>query len=213
MMTRKILRRSENEAKTDLSAVLRSANPRAVLTFAAPEILSAPLFVNFKRAAVVSLNAPQNFNRQLFETAITREFLNNVTIKNSGAEFKWETVSENNSARRELKLPMLGFIINYVLRGNILILTNDGGFLSDILTAEKKEISDSEFAELTVINLAERENAFENVFSEIGKNTSADDFFTGNIASLFDSAKDIKKIEFRKNYSGKILEEELIFYK
>ena len=133
------LETTENEAKTDLSAVLRSANPRAVLTFAAPEILSAPLFVNFKRAAVFSLNAPQNFNRQLFETAIVREFLNIVTIKNSGENLKWETVSENNSARRELKLPMLGFSINYVLRGNILILTDDGGFLSDILTAGKKE--------------------------------------------------------------------------
>lgn len=205
---------AENETKIDLSTALSPANPQAVLTFAEPEILPEPRFVNFKCAAVFSLKSPENFNRQLFETAIANEFLKIVVIKNSGAQIKWETVSENNLSHRELKLPMLGFSINYHLRGNILILTDDGGFLSDILFAEKIEKkTDFEFVELTVINLAERENAFENVFGEIAGNTPSDNFFTGNISSLFDSVKDIKKIEVRKKHLKKIMEEEVSFYK
>ncbi|CAN5839763.1 hypothetical protein BH20ACI4_BH20ACI4_21400 [soil metagenome] len=204
----------EDQTKIDFAAVLSPANPRAVLTFAAPEILPAPLFVNFKRAAFFSLNAPQNFDRRLFETAVTREFLNNVTIENSGAELKWETVSENDLPRRKLELPMLGFNVNYVLTENILILTSDEEFLSEILSAEKNANKpDFEFAEMTVINLAEREQAFENIFGEIEGNTASGNFFTGNISSLFDSVKDIKKIEVRKKYLEKIIEEEVSFYK
>ncbi len=108
---------------------------------------------------------------------------------------------------------MLGFTVNYVLRGNILILTDDERFLSDIFSAEKDKKPKSDFAELTVINLAERENAFENVFGKIKEITEFDDFFTGNISSLFDSIKDIKKIEVGKKYQNKIIEEEISFYK
>lgn len=204
---------AENESKIDFSAAFRRSNPRAVLTFAEPEILPAPLFVNFKRAAVFSLNTPQNFDREAFETAITSEFLKIVAIENSATKFRWETVSENNLSRRELELPMLGFNVSYVLRGNNLFLTNDNKFLSEVLTAENGKKGDTGFAELTVINLSESENAFKNIFGEIGKNTASDGFFRGNVSSLLGSMKDIEKIEVRKKYLKNILEEELIFHK
>lgn len=204
---------TEDKTKTDFSAVLSPADPSAVLTFGKPEILPAPLFVKFKFAAVFDLNAPQNFNREAFEKAVANEFSKRVTVENSGENLEWKSVSENDLARRELELPMLGFGVNYVLKGNNLILTNDKGFLFEILSARGTEKPESDFAELKVINLAERENAFENVFSRIEEDTQSKSFFTGNIASLLDSLKDVKKIEVRKKYLKKIMEEEVNFYK
>ena len=203
----------EDATTIDFSNAFRQANARAVLTFNEPKILPAPLFVDFRHTAVFSLNAPQSFNRENFETAIAAEFLKNSTVRNSGVRLIWKTVSANVSSFRRLDLPMIGSTVNYDLNGENLILTDFENFSGEIIKVENQRKSESEFAELAVINLTERENAFENVFTEIEKNNDENNFFTGNISSLLDSAKDIKKIEIRKKYLENRLEEELIFYK
>ncbi len=198
----------QRAAKTDFSRLLQTANPQAVLTFTEPEALPAPLFVRFKKGAIFNLTAPENFDRQKFESAIVAQFSGEMTIKNSNAKLEWQTKIEDGRQWRELDLPMLGAGASYAISGNNLILTNDADFLKAIL-ADKKlpQIENEPFARLCVLNLGETENAFGNVFAELDRHDAANEFFTGNIASLLDSISEVKRIEIRENYSQGFLEQ------
>lgn len=204
------------ETKIDFAASLASANAQAVLTFASPQISPSPLFVDFRRAAVFRLDAPEKFDRQAFETTIGRKFAAQTLIAASDVELIWETKTENGALRRELKLPMLEWRAVYALRGDLLIVANDESFFREIPIenhqANKNPTNQKPvFAELTVINMSERKSAYDDVFNRLIEKDAADDFFTGNVKSLLDSVSEIKKIEIRKNYSQNILAEELIF--
>ena len=206
----------EKNTDFDFSKVLSAAKPTAILTFTEPKVLPAPLFVEFRRAAVYHLDAPNAFNQAAFESVIERGISQNILVSSSDAKLSWETKSENNITRRELHLPMIGWTIGYATRSNELILTNNSDFLQEIL-AEKKanSIADSDqpFSELTVVDLTAKETAFEQVFDEFSGNETDGDFFTGNISSLLDSLSDVKRIEIRKRYSRNIfeIESEYIF--
>lgn len=205
-----------SEIKIDFDEFLKAAEPREVLTFVRPQILPAPLFADFRRASIFRLAAPSNYNRQAFEAAIERKFTAQTMIAAPNVEFVWETKTENGSARRELKLPMLEWRAVYALRGDLLIIANDESFFREIVAAnnranENQANRKTAFAEMTVINLSTRKTAYNDVFDRLNEKKAADAFFTGNIKSLLDAASGIEKIEIRKNYSQNILEEELIF--
>jgi hypothetical protein len=201
------------ETTIDFSESLASARPQAILTFARSQILPAPLFIDFRRAAIFHLGAPKKFNRQAFETAIAGKFAAQTMIAAPNAEFVWETKTENETVRRELKLPMLEWRAVYELRGDLLILANDASFFQEIVASNNStnENQTDLFADLTVINLSERKTAYDDVFDRLNEKNASDDFFSGNIKSLLDAADRIKKIEIRKNFRQNILEEELIF--
>lgn len=202
------------ETEIDFSKIFQTANPRAVLTFTQPKILPAPMFVEFQNAAIFHLTAPKFFDRANFEAAIARKFPSQILILAPDVKLDWETKSENSAAWRELKLPMLGWNISYVISGNELIVANDADFLRQILTKpnlspiEKRNLS---LDSLTVINFGERKNAYDEVFDKLNEKKQADDFFTGNIASLLDSISQLKKIEIKESYSQNIFYEEITF--
>ncbi|HSK72624.1 MAG TPA: hypothetical protein VK892_13055 [Pyrinomonadaceae bacterium] len=203
----------KNETDTDFSQFFQSAKPQAVLTFTAPKILPAPMFVEFRRAAIFHLASPAGFNRESFEAAIAKKFSEQTMISAPGVKLNWETRRENDFSRRELRLPMLGWQASYVIRGNVLILTNNAEYLREIITArnpEKPADFNVSFSGLTVINLQQRENAYDRIFAELAEKNAADDFFTGNVKSLLDSASNAAKIEIRDNFSSKLYEQEII---
>jgi hypothetical protein len=201
-----------SETKVDLAKLLQTANPQIVLTFARPEVLPAPLFVEFRRAAIFRLAAPARFNREAFEAATGKILSAPMLISAPDAPLNWETKSENGLTWRALKLPMLDWEINYAVRGEEMILTNDAGFLREIAASknpQETEASGSPFTRLTVLNLDQRETAYSQVFAAIAKDSATDDFFTGNIESLLDSLSEVRKIEIKENYSRNLLEEEV----
>lgn len=201
-------------ADFDFSPSLQSANPQAVLTFTAPKMLPAPRFVEFRRAAIFNLAAPTNFNQTAFESAVEQNLAAQVLIASPNIKLNWETKNENNRSWRELNLPRLGQTVSYAMRGDEMVLTNDSDFLRDFLTTGKSkpaEISDRSFAELTVINLDRRKDAYDEIFNKFADESETGTFFTGNIASLLDSISEVERIEIRKNYSPNSFEEELVF--
>lgn len=203
-----------SEVKIDFSKIFQPANSRAILTFARPKTLPAPMFVEFERAAIVNLAAPESFNRDAFESAVARKFTAQMMITASGLKLNWETKSENNSLWRELKLPMLGWNVCYAIRGGELILTNDADFFQQISALQdplKTAKQNSLFTALTVINFDSKENVYDNVFSELDQKNSADDFFKDNISSLLDSISELKKLEVKENYLQNIFDEEITF--
>lgn len=201
-----------SETVTDFSKFLQSAKPQAVLTFTEPRLLPAPLFVEFRRAAIFNLASPGAFNREAFESAIEKTIAAQVLISAPNAKLKWETKSENETSWRELKLPMLGWEISYATRGDELILTNAASFLREIAATVKppeNETSGIRLTELTVLNLARKDEAYTQIFDEFARKNAAETFFTGNIESLLDSISEVGKIEIKKHYSRGFLEEEI----
>ena len=200
------------EISVDFSKFLQAARPQAVLTFSDAQILPAPLFVEFRRAAVFDLASPGSFKRDSFESAVAQSLSAQVMISAPNVKLNWETKSENGNLWREFRLPMLGWQVSYALSGNKLILTNNADFLREIFnsknSAKAPEI-DSPVSKLTVINLDQREKAFDQVFAELSKNKAAVDFFTGNITSLLDSISDAAKIEIKDNVSANFYEQEI----
>ena len=204
----------ESKTAFDFSKVLAAAKPTAVLTFTTPKVLPAPLFVEFRRAAIYHLDAPDNFDRTAFETAIEREISENVLISSPGVKLNWATKIENDVSRRELNAPLIGWSVGYVLRGSQLILTNNGGFTSEIIAVEnpsKYDFAGSPITGLTVINLDGKENSYDRIFAELAGKNSAQTFFTDNVGSLLDSISDVERIEIRQDYSQKILREDITF--
>lgn len=198
------------EGEEDVSRFFQAGRVQSILTFTTPKVLPAPLFVRFDRAAIFHLASPNNFNRAAFETAIARRFSEETTISAAGAPLNWETKNENDFTRRELWLPMLGRSACYAVRGGELILTNDAEFLRKILenrNSQTIEKSDAPFIELTVLNLDRKDDAYTSIFAALAEKGAADDFFTGNVASLIESAADVKKIEIRANSSHNVLEQ------
>lgn len=202
------------KTETDFAKILQSAEPQAILNLSRTELLPAPLFVEFKRAAIFHLAAPDNFNRQLFESELAKKFAAQTTVSGAKAVFEWQTKTENNLTRRELALPMLGWKIVYAVRGNELFLANDFDFLREIADTENpapNEKSTAPFGELTVINLTQREENYDEVFSRFPENGGTDSFWY-DVTTFLDAAKDVKKVEIRKNYSRNIFEEELVLH-
>lgn len=200
------------ETITDFSNFLQSAKPQTVLTFTEPGLQPAPLFVEFRRAAIFNLASPARFDRDSLEAAIEKNLSARILISAPGVRLKWETKSENDVTWRELKLPMLGWEISYATRGDDLILTNSADFLRKIAATEnppKNEKSDSALTGLTVLNLRRKDDAYTQIFAEFAGKNAADKFFTGNVQSLLDSLSEVGEIEIKKYYSRGLLEEEI----
>ncbi|MDQ6788340.1 MAG: hypothetical protein M3033_16165 [Acidobacteriota bacterium] len=202
------------EIEIDFSKILRTGNPRAILTFTQPKMLPAPMFAQFQSAALFHLASPETFDRENFEAAVSRKLLAQVMIEAPDVKLNWETKSENSYIRRELKLPMLNWSVNYSLVGNELIVTNNSDFLQQILIEPRlPQIREQNLplTSLTVINFGERVNAYDKVFDELNRKKQADDFFTANITSILDSISQLKNIEIKENRSQNMLDEEISF--
>ncbi len=200
------------EIEVNFSKILRTANPKEILTFTSPKVLSAPMFVKFQRAAIFYLASPQSLNRNSFESAIAQKFAAQTMIDAPGVKLNWETKFENGFSWRELNLPKIGWNVSYAFHGNILILANDADFLQRISSVQqppKIEKQNSPFTALTFINIEERENAFNKVFTELDRKKMANNFFTGNIASLLDSMRDVRSVEIKENYDRNLFDEEI----
>lgn len=206
----KIKRRETN---VDFSKLIQLANPKAILTFTEPKVLPAPMFIEFRHGAIFQLASPANFNRELFESETEKKLLAQILISAPNIRLNWETKTGKDATWRELKLPMLEWKIAYMLRGSELILTDNADFLPEIVAAGNSQPykkQDSPLDALTVLNLDQRENAYDRIFAELAGKKAANKFFTGNIKSLLDSVSDVKKIEIREHYIQNILDEEII---
>lgn len=201
------------EINIDFSKMLQSANPREILAFTNPKMLPAPLFAEFQRAVAFSLASPEFFNRDDFEEAIAQKFADQLLISAPDVKLKWETKTENNRSRRELKMLMLAWEAAYFTRGNLLFLSNNADFLRQIELQHPATVGQgSSFNSLTVINLNQREENYHRIFNRLNEISPADNFFAGNVQSLLDSLTEIKGIEIKEDYSHNIFTEEITLH-
>ncbi len=170
----------ERKFARTLQAALQSARPLAAATLARPRAIDGPLFAEFARASVISLQSPSTLNRAMLERSIGELAASRLMIagalnntgSNTGGKFEWKSRSENGAEWREMELPVLGRAVGYGLRGSELIVSNNRELLASLMTNKGTESSRlalpaSPVHELTVIRLSERKAAFDQIFARL----------------------------------------------
>ena len=216
-----------------LQEAIAPAHPLAAVIATSPRTMAGPLFVEFRRVAILPLQTSSNLNRQVLEDAISKVAQSRLTVAGPSVDLKWVDRNENDHSWRELELPMLGWHFCYALRGRDLIIANSPELLSAILGVSNQpamvaEQSDAALDDLTIIRLDQRKSAFDDIVDRLdaesikrrqaarGKDEkdptgTSEEFFSGNIGSLLDVASNVTRIEIKRSSSSSGLHEEIDF--
>jgi hypothetical protein len=233
----RLRRETERKFVEGLRESIEAARPFYTATVASPQGSTGPLFVEFRRGAVLTLQSPGAFNRQAFESAITGLAESRLMITGSSAGLNWADGRCGAQPCRLLTLPMLGWTLCYALRGPDLVLANSPEMLQAMLDGNNAARSldansTSPFHDLTVIRFTRREQAFDSLMRKLDaprvkayweerrKKEQADsdgassdgasqEFFSGNIASLLDVASPVREIRIKRNLLPSRLREEV----
>ena len=209
----------EHQFFTDVGAALASARPSTAVVATRPHTTDGPLFVEFRRVAILHLQSPANLKRELLESAIAHAAQGRLTVAGKGSEPAWENRKEGEHSWRQLLLPMLGWEVCYAIHDGELVVANSAALLKDVLdsTAQKRtvEIPVGAVDDLTIVRLDQRKSAFDDIMKSLdgdGKDAKISEaFFSGNIGSLLDVASDVKRIEVTRRASTGGVHEEIQF--
>jgi hypothetical protein len=217
----------ERQFLAGLQNVLSPAHPSTVAVTTTPHVTQGPLFAEFRRVAIFSLQSPGNLRRELLEQTVAQGAQSRLTVVNSGSQLKWESHNDAGLNWRSLDLPMLGWEICYAIKDNMLIVSNSNEMIKDVLQShEKIQLSATgEIDELTIIRLDRRKESLDDIVNVLDadaikqqEGSSADDnssgkgsqeFFSGNISSLLNVASDVSYVEIKRRSSGNNLHEEI----
>ncbi len=203
-------------ALAGLEATLARARPVQAAVAESPLTHEGPLFVEFRRLAVLRLEEPGRLDRRAFETAVASLVAGRLTVASGGEGLSWSDGGEGARSRRELVLPMLGWKLCYALRGGELFVSNDAGLLEAALTGGGVigRGAGSGFTpdDVTVVRLEARDQAFDRVFARLdaervkeyragrigGESAPSEEFFSGNVASLLGVTSPVGRVEIRR---------------
>jgi hypothetical protein len=215
-----------------LERTLGQARPSQGAVAESPLRQDGPLFVEFRRLAILRLDNPGGLDRRALEDAITSLVAGRLAVAGMGAGPSWSDAGEGARMRREVKLPMLGWKLCYALKGRDLFVSNDADFLDAALAGggeKQRRRADTRFApdDLTLIRLDRRGAAFDSVFDKLDaarvsdyrasrgvdasrdQDSASEEFFSGNVASLLDTASPVSRVEIRRRSTPGRLHEEV----
>lgn len=212
-----------------LQSAVQAARPLAVAKLARPRAVEGPLFAEFARATVISLQNPASLNRATLEGAIGELAAARLMIAGAFGKFEWKTWNEHGVQWREMELPVLGRSLGYGLRGSELILSNNRELLTALMTGAQPPQSSaaspsSPIHDLTVIRLSQRQPAFDQIFASLeaplvkaywqqrrGEDSDgpSQEFFSGEISSLLDVASPVEEVRIQRSYAAGRLREEV----
>jgi hypothetical protein len=213
----------EHKFFTDLQAALSQARPSMAVSATRPHVTEGPLFVEFRKAAIIHLRSAGNLRSDLLEKAIAIAVQGRLTIAGRGSEPVWED-RMGKQRWRQLQLPLLGWEICYAISGEDLIVANSAELLKTVLdsSANKRalEIPIDATSDLTIVRFDQRKSAFDDIMKSLDKDGTqpesdsskiSETFFSGNIGSLLDVASDLSRIEITRRISSNGLHEEIHF--
>ena len=212
----------EQQFFTNVQAALASARPSTAILATRPHTTDGPLFVEFRKAAIIHLQSAGNLRRDLLEKAIALAAQGRLTVAGKGSEPVWENRKEGEHAWRQLRLPMLGWEICYVIKDGELIVANSGELLQTVLDSSSHkplELPVDATDDLTIVRLDQRKPAFDDIMNRLDNDGAqqqpeskiSDTFFSGNISSLLDVASDLNRIEITRRASSDGMHEEIHF--
>ena len=212
----------ERQYSTNMKAALAPARPSSALLTTHPHTTDGPLFVEFRRAAIIHLQSAGNLRRDLLERAIALAAQSRLTVAGRGSEPAWENRNEGEHSWRQLRLPMLGWEICYAVKDGELIVANSAELLKTVLdgSPNKRELPAEATDDLTVVRFDQRKSAFDDIMKTLDQDAIAPDtdpqklaqtFFSGNIGSLLDVASDVNRVEITRRASPDGLHVEIHF--
>jgi hypothetical protein len=229
----------DHQFSAGLQLALAPAQPQAAVVATSPRTVSGPLFVEFRRVIVLTLQSPESVRRDALENAISAAVQSRLTVAGPTANLKWVSHDESGRTWRTLTLPMLGWELSYAVRDHALIIANSADLLQGVLTESSKAATDGptrqsaaekqSFAsvdDLTVIRLDQRKQSFDDIVNRLdaenikarqraGKDSEKDpadvseEFFSGSIASLLNVTSAVTRVEIRRSVSPGRLQEQL----
>jgi len=231
--------KGEEKFSAAFRSALQPARPTLVAKIAQPRAVDGPLFAEFRRATIISLQNPSSLDRASLdraslERAIADLAASRLMIAGATARFEWRDRSTSGAQWREMQLPMLGRAVGYGVRWQELIISNNPELLASLVSEQqskqRREIrTSSPVHELTVIRLGERQTAFDQIFmkldeprikaywkerrgeevKQLGPNEPSREFFSGEVASLLDVAAPVEEIRIQRSYAAGRLREEV----
>ena len=214
----------EHQFFTNVQAALAQARPSTAVLATRPHTTDGPLFVEFRKAAIIHLQVVGNLRRDLLEKAIALAAQGRLTVAGGGSEPAWENHNEGEHSWRQLHLPMLGWEICYAINNGELIVANSAELLKTVLDspANKRslEIPVDATEDLTIVRLDQRKFAFDDIMKRLDKDETqpqtdsgniSETFFSGNIGSLLDVASELSRIEITRRTSSNGIHEEIHF--
>lgn len=226
---------TEHRAQRDMLDSLAAAKPLYAATVESPQDFEGPLFAEFRRGAVITLQSPTNFHSAAFESAVNNLAESRLMIAGAQASLSWADVACGAGGRcRELKLPMLGWGMSYALSGSELILSNSPELLQAMLRKDNSARSfdpksSASIHDLTIIRLSRRAEAFDSLMQKLDAphvkaywakrqnaeqgngDAPSEEFFSGNISSLLDVASAVAEIRIKRSFERARLREEVEF--
>ena len=200
---------SAKDDQPELAASVESAKPRAVLTLERSRAQQEPLFVDFDKAVVVMLSSPAAFDRAGFEKASSDALATRLLVAGQKLDAQWVAKTDKGVSWRELTAPVLDWGFEYTVQGNQLIVSNERGFLSEVVAARGRSLNVAAgvYWDITVVRPAKIRDDFQSTFERLAP--AKDDFFVGNILSLIDSVSGVEKLERRRSFQGNFMKEQL----
>jgi hypothetical protein len=230
----RLRRETERRSVGNLLDALASSRPLYAATVESLQEFNGPLFAEFRKGAVITMQSPSDFHTSVFESAVTGLAESRLMIAGSSTDLSWTDASCGAQQCRELKLPMLGWGMYYALRGSDLILANSPEMIQAMLkggVSSRPLDPKTSLAvqDLTVIRLDRREQAFDSLMQKLdaprvkaywaerqkkeqeNEDGHSQEFFSGNIASLLDVASPVLEIRIKRNLQPTRLREEVEF--
>lgn len=213
----------EQQFFTNVQSALAPARPSTAVLATRPHTTDGPLFVEFRKAAIIHLQSAGNLKRDLLEQAIALAAQGRLTVAGKGSEPAWDNRKEGEHVWRQLRLPMLGWEICYTVKDDELILANSAELLQNVLESSSHkplEIPVEATDDLTIVRLDQRKSAFDDIMNRLDNDAAqaqpdsakiSEAFFSGNISSLLDVASDLNRIEITRRASSDGMHEEIHF--
>jgi hypothetical protein len=227
-----------NQFLTGLAQAMGPARPLALAVATKPRTIDGPLFAEFQRVAIVTLQAPANVKREALEMAIAKAVQGRLTVAGPSVDLKWVSHEEAYGAWRELEMPLLGWKLCYAQQDRELILANSPELLAEVLATRDKKLTAelpavASLDDLTIIRFDQRKQAFDDILGRLDAEEVkrrqqqaarqrssespspspqvAPQFFSGEIGSLLDVAANVSRIEIRRSSFSNRLHEEIDF--
>jgi hypothetical protein len=222
----------ESQFLAGVGEALGGAQPLVAAVATNPRTIDGPLFVEFQRLAIVTLQQPANLKVETLESTLSSGVQSRLTAAGSSSALKWMDRQDGPASWRELELPLLGWKICYARRDRELILANSAELLAAVLKTQGQGSPNTtsvggSLDDLTVIRLDQRKQSFDSVFGKLDEEerrrrqaqnpkpaaeaSPTPQFFSGEIGSLLDVAAGVKRVEIRRSSSANRLHEEVDF--
>ncbi|HXM35840.1 MAG TPA: hypothetical protein VN920_11670, partial [Pyrinomonadaceae bacterium] len=162
----------EKQFLTRLEQVLGPARPLAAAMATNPRTIAGPLFAEFQRVAIVTLQTPASLKREALEDAISKLVQGRLTVAGPSVDLKWVNHEDGSRTWRELKLAVLDWKLCYAQQDRDLILANSPELLATVLDNRDQQPASelpsvASLDDLIVIRFDQRKQAFDDILGRL----------------------------------------------